>query len=125
MLLAGGDDRRQSAVDFRLRREKKVQKVDLWRGAFPAIFDRGNKVTVVTFKSHRFFETIEDAFAFIVKHAEEVSSSGILTLETNYANKIVSRYMKDAKVTIVEEEQRGAMTIHSYEVIGTELVSKL
>lgn len=116
--LAAGD--REAASGFVIQQQRAVQSVDYVRGTHGAQFARGNWRHVVRFAVHRVHASLQAAQEFILDHADELPSSGLLHIETNTGTG--DRWASDAVLAEVVPEIVGTSTRHTYTILCGEIL---
>jgi len=113
----------EGVSNFRINGQRQAQIGQFLRAEDVKVFNRKNLQTNVSFTVTRLHESLMIAEIFILQHDRDVPAQGLVTfIAGDEGGKQIERYLNAAMIQVSERSFIGVSTMHSYTIIGGELL---
>lgn len=111
--------------EFKVSSSRAIEPAQFLRAAAGAFLDRQNAVVTISFRVSRLHGSVREAEVFLLAHAGEVPSGGLVTFTARGDNgQEVSRFLDAAVVEVTEAAYVGCSSTVLYSIRGGRLLSQ-
>jgi hypothetical protein len=117
VILAAGNSENERPYALRVNNSRQFQTATAVGADTVRNFDRGNQQTTVEFRVSKKHSSVEEAQAYVLKHAASLKNlSPVLTITAEPSGDIYS--LGDAIIGDVQSQSNGIVSSHFYKIIG-------